>query len=53
VPGAESVLAGQLAGEMRTWRGAKVGTVGPSPALKAAVRALPRQSAAATAAAPR
>ena len=47
------VLAGQLAGEMRTWRGAKVGTVGPSPALKAAVRALPRQSAAATAAAPR
>jgi L-asparaginase II len=53
VPGAESVLAGQLAGEMRTWRGAKVGTVGPSPALKAAVRALPRQRAAATAAAPR
>ena len=51
--GPKSVLAGQLAGEMRTWRGAKVGTVGPSPALKAAVRALPRQSAAATAAAPR
>jgi L-asparaginase II len=50
VPGAEHVLAGQLAGEMRSWRGAKVGTVGPSPALKAAVRALPRQNAAAAAA---
>jgi len=46
VPGAEHVLTGQLAGEMRSWRGAKVGTVGPSPALKAAVRALPRQNAA-------
>ena len=45
--GPNQVLAGQLAGEMRTWRGVKVGVVGPSPALKAAVRALPRQSAAA------
>jgi hypothetical protein len=35
---------------MHTWRGVKVGTVGPSPALKAAVRALPRQKAAAAAA---
>jgi L-asparaginase II len=50
VPGAEHVLSGQLAGEMRTWRGLKVGTVGPSPALKAVVRALPRQNAAAAAA---
>jgi hypothetical protein len=50
VPGAEHVLAAQLAGEMRSWRGAKVGRVGPSPALKAAVRALPRQNAAAVAA---
>jgi L-asparaginase II len=50
VPGAEHILAGKLAGEMRTWRGVKVGTVGPSPALKAAVRALPRQNAAAAAA---
>ena len=49
VAGAEQVLAGQLAGEMRTWRGVKVGAVGPAPALKAAVRALPRQSAAAAA----
>jgi L-asparaginase II len=49
VPGAEHVLGGQLAGEMRTWRGVKVGVVGPSPALKAAVRALPRQNAAAAA----
>jgi L-asparaginase II len=50
VPGAEQVLAGQLGGETRTWRGVKVGSVGPAPALKAAVRALPRQSVAATAA---
>jgi L-asparaginase II len=49
VAGAEEVLASQLAGEMRTWRGVKVGAVAPSPALKAAVRALPRQSAAAAA----
>jgi L-asparaginase II len=49
VPGAEQVLASQLAGEMRTWRGVKVGAVEPAPALKAAVRALPRQSAAAAA----
>jgi hypothetical protein len=34
---------------MRTWRGVKVGVVEPAPALKAAVRALPRQSAAAAA----
>jgi L-asparaginase II len=50
VPGAEHILAAQLAGEMRTWRGVKVGTVGPSPALRAAVRALPRQNATAAAA---
>ena len=50
VPGAEQVLSGQLAGEMRTWRGVKVGGVGPAPALKAAVRALPRQNAAKAAA---
>ena len=50
VPGAEHILAAQLPGEMRTWRGAKVGTVGPSPALKAAVRAMPRQNATAAAA---
>jgi L-asparaginase II len=49
VPGAEQVLAGQLVGEMRTWRGVKVGAVEPAPALKAAVRALPRQGAAAAA----
>ena len=34
---------------MRTWRGVKVGAVGPSPALKAAVLALPRQNVAAAA----
>ena len=51
VAGADQVLASQLAGEMRTWRGVRVGVVEPAPALKAAVRALPRQSA--VAAAPR
>ena len=50
VPGPNTSLPRQLAGEMRTWRGVKVGTVGPSPALKAAVRALPRQNATAAAA---
>jgi L-asparaginase II len=49
VAGAEQVLAGELAGEMRNWHGDRVGTIGPAPALKAAVRALPRQSAAAAA----
>ena len=47
VAGADQILASQLAGEMRTWRGVKVGVVEPAPSLKAAVRALPRQSAAA------
>ena len=47
VANADQVLASQLAGEMRTWRGVRVGVVEPAPALKAAVRALPRQSAAA------
>ena len=45
VANADQVLASQLAGEMRTWRGVRVGVVEPAPALKAAVRALPRQSA--------
>jgi L-asparaginase II len=53
VAGAEQVLAGELAGEIRNWHGDRVGTIGPAPALKAAVRALPRQSAAAAAAVPR
>jgi L-asparaginase II len=53
VAGADQVLAGQLAGEMRTWRGVQVGTIEPAPALKAAILALPRQSAASAAAAPR
>jgi L-asparaginase II len=51
VAGADQVLASQLAGEMRTWCGVRVGLVEPALALKAAVRALPRQSA--VAAAPR
>jgi len=50
VASGDQVLASQLAGEMRTWRGVKVGVVEPAPALKAAVRALSRQSAAAAAA---
>ena len=50
VAGADQVLASQLAGEVRTWRGVRVGVVEPAPALKAAVRALPRQSAVAAAA---
>ena len=50
VANADQVLASQLAGEMRTWRGVRVGVVEPAPALKAAVRALPRQRAVAAAA---
>ena len=50
VAGADQVRASQLAGAMRTWRGVRVGVVEPAPALKAAVRALPRQSAVAAAA---
>jgi L-asparaginase II len=53
VAGAEQVLAGEIAGEIHNWHGDRVGTIGPAPALKAAVRALPRQSAAAAAAVPR
>jgi L-asparaginase II len=45
VPGAERVLASQLAGELRTWRGAQAGTIAPAPALTAAIRTLPRQGA--------
>jgi len=52
VAGADQVLAEQLAGEMRTWRGVKVGAIDPAPALKAAIRALPRESAASAVAAP-
>lgn len=50
VAGADRVLAGELAGESRNWHGDRVGTIGPAPALKAAVRTLPRQSAAVTSA---
>jgi L-asparaginase II len=49
VAGADQVLAGELAGEIRNWHGERVGTIGPAPALKAAVRALPRQGTAAAA----
>ena len=47
VAGAERLLADQLAGDIRNWHGDRVGTIGPAPALKAAVRSLPRQSSAA------
>jgi L-asparaginase II len=52
VAGPDQVLAGQIAGEMRTWRGVKVGAIEPAPALKTAIRVLPSQSAASVAAAP-
>jgi L-asparaginase II len=47
IPSADQMLVGELAGEIRNWHGERVGTIGPAPALKAAVRALPRQSSAA------
>ena len=53
VAGAEQVLAGELAGEIRNWQGDRVGTIGPAPALKAAVRALPRRRVAVATAVPR
>jgi hypothetical protein len=49
VAGPDQVLPGQLAGEMRTWRGVKVGAIEPAPALKTAIRVLPSQSAASAA----
>jgi len=45
IAGADQALAAELAGDIRNWHGDKVGTIRPAPALKAAVRALPRQAA--------
>jgi L-asparaginase II len=46
VAGADRLLTAELAGEIRNWHGERVGTIGPAPALKAAVRALRREGAA-------
>ncbi|MGB6345794.1 MAG: asparaginase [Methyloceanibacter sp.] len=53
VAGADRTLAGPLDGEIRNWRGLKVGRLQPSPELEIALRALPRLNAAAAASAPR
>lgn len=53
VVGADQVLAGELQGEIRNWRGFKVAELRASPALNAALAALSRPNAASAAPAPR
>jgi L-asparaginase II len=50
IAGADRAFAAELGGDIRNWHGDKVGTIGPAPALKAAVRGLPRQGAGSAAA---
>ncbi len=53
VAGADRTLAGTLNGEIRNWRGLKVGSLRPSADLEIALRALPSLNVAAAASAPR
>ena len=53
VAGADQVLARELQGEIRNWRGLKVGELRASPALNAALAALPGAKVDAAASAPR
>ena len=53
VAGADQVLAGELQGQIRNWRGLKVGELRAGPALSAALAALPSPNAAAAVPAPR
>jgi L-asparaginase II len=53
VAGADQVLAGELQGEIRNWRGLKVGRLRASAELTAALGELPRPNMVSAAAAPR
>ena len=53
VAGADQVLAGELQGQIRNWRGLKVGELRASPALSAALAALPSPNVATAVPAPR
>lgn len=53
IAGADQSLAGTLDGEIRNWRGVRVGKLRPSPEFEAALNGLPHLNVAAAASAPR